>query len=122
MAYGLKLNEIMHSTLHDLSFYDDAYAKQREIMDENMYIMGVYNFNAFSTALHNFSMIFDSKGNVRPQQYIEKPFLQKAKEKPLEEMTDEELDIEIYKAIQKEQQYMNRSKLPPTIVAKRAVV
>ena len=109
----------MHSTLYMLSFYDDAYKLKREIMDENMYLMGVYNYHALSVALHNFSAIFDDKNKVKPEKFLDKPFLQKAKEKPLEEMTDEELDIEIYKAIQTEQQYMNRSKLPPTIVARR---
>ena len=109
----------MHSTLYALSFYDDAYKLKREIIDENMYLMGVYNFHAMTIALHNFSAIFDSKSKVKRENYLDMPFLQKAKEKPLEEMTDEELDIEIFKAIQKEQQYMNRSKLPPTIIAKK---
>ena len=109
----------MHSTLYKLSFYDDAYKLKREVMDENMYLMGVYNFRAFTTALHNFSIIFDKKGQMKIENYLEKPLLQKAKEKPLDEMTDDELDEEIYKAIQKEQQYMNRSKLPPTIIARK---
>ena len=108
----------MHSTLVKLSLYDDAHALKQRMIDEYLYMMGCYNFRALDTAFHNFSLGFDTKHNHEPKGYLEKPFMHKEDiKKPLEEMTDEELDEEIMKAIQMEQQYMNRSKLPPTKIA-----
>lgn len=109
----------MHLTLYKLSFYDTAFIQKRETMDEMLYMMGCYNFKALSVALHNFSLGFNPKNVKPPMDYLEKPFLcRETIRKDLDDMTDEELDAEIRKAIEIEQQYMNRSKLPPTKIAK----
>ena len=100
-----------------LSLYDDAHDLKKKMIDEYMYIMGSYNFNALSVALYNFGIGMDSKHSHQPKSYLDKPFMYEKKE--LEDMNDAELDAEIRKAIQTEQQYMNRSKLPPTIIARR---
>ena len=105
-------------TLYQLSFYDTAFNQKRESIDEMLYMMGCYNFRAFSTALHNFALGFNSKTVKPPMDYLDKPFLCKEPmKKDLDDMTDEELDAEIRKAIEIEQQYMNRSTLPPTKIA-----
>jgi len=90
---------------------------KKKMIDEYMYMMASYNFNALTIALYNFGLGFDAKHSRQPKNFLDKPFLYV--EKKLEDMTDEELDVEIRKAIQAEQQYMNRSKLPPTIIARR---
>ena len=120
MAIGVPLNEIKHSTLNTLKLYDDAYSVKKEILDEQMYIMSCYTYKALETSLHNFGLIFDSKHRDKPIDFLDKPFLRKETvKKPLEEMTDVELDAEIQKAIMMEQEYMNKSRLPKTKISKR---
>lgn len=114
---GLSLNEIKHSTLSNLSLYDMAFEIKKKQIDEQMYIMGAYNFRALTASLHNALMGFDSKHTHKPINYLEKPFTQADKE--IEDMTDEEYDREVRKAIEIEQQYMNSSKLPVTVIARK---
>lgn len=115
----MPLKEIKHSTLNALKLYDDAYLLKKEILDEQMYIMGCYTYHALETSLHNFGLIFDSKHTNHRIDYLDKPFLKKEVKKDLDEMTDEELDAEIQKAIMAEQEYMNKSKLPKTRISRR---
>lgn len=83
-----------------------------------MYLMACYTYSALETALHNFGLIFDSKHRGKRIAFMDKPFMYKDENKKnLEDMTDEELDREIMKAIEVEQQIMNTSKLKPTKVA-----
>lgn len=114
---GLSLKEIKHSTLSDLSLYSKSYELMKKKKDEDMYLMAVYTYNALETALHNFGLIFDTKHKGHRIPFMDKPLLSKSEEKKLEDMTDEELDIEIKKAIKVEQQYMNRTTLKPTKIA-----
>ena len=114
---GLSYNEIVHSTLCKLSVYEEAHKIKKKMIDEQMYVMGCYNFEALTVALYNFGLGLSGKTSKQPKKYLDKPYL--CEQKDIEEMTDTELDAEIRKAIQTEQQYMNRSKLPPTIIARR---
>lgn len=90
------------------------------MIDEISYLMGCYNYAALETGLHNFGLGF-SKNRGQKLSYLERPFMQKEQVKDIDEMDDEELEYEIRKAIELEQQYMNRSKLPPTKIAELAV-
>lgn len=120
MAIGVSFNEIYHSTLNQLKLHDDAYELKQKILDEQMYIMSCYTYKALETALHNFGLIFDTKHKGKPIDFLDKPFLHKEPvKKALEDMTDEELDAEIQKAIMVEQEYMNKSKLPRTRISRR---
>lgn len=119
---GIPLKEIKHSTLSNLYLYSDAYELKKRKNDEDMYIMACYTYNALETALHNFGLIFDTKHRGKRIEFIDKPFMYKGEEKKeLEDMTEEELDREIMKAIEVEQQIMNRTTLKPTkiIISRR---
>lgn len=110
----------MHSTLAELSVYDDAYNLKRKIIDEQSYMIGVYVYKALDVALYNFGIGLNPKSKLKPKDYLKKPFMvDEEVEKQLEDMTDEELDAEIQKAIMIEQEYMNKSKLPKTRIARR---
>ena len=107
----------MHSTLFKLSFYDKAYELQIKRQDEMMYMNSIYTFKALQTALYNFGLGLSGKNTKSPMNYLDKPLMYHEKE--LSEMTDEEYDIAVMKAIEIEQQYMNRSKLPATVIARK---
>lgn len=114
---GLKYDEIMHSTWFKLSFYDKAYELQIKRNDEIMYMNSVYTFKALQIALYNFGLGMSGKNTKSPMNYLDKPFMYH--EKDLSEMTDEEYDMALMKAIEIEQQYMNRSTLPATVIARK---
>lgn len=107
----------MHSTLFKLSFYDKAYELQIKRQDEMMYLNSIYTFKALQTSLYNFGLGLSGKNNKSPKDYLDKPLMYHEKE--LSEMTDEEYDIALIKAIEIEQQYMNKSKLPATVIARK---
>lgn len=100
----------MHSTLIKLSLYDDAYALKSKMMDEQMYISSVYTYRAFTTALQNFAMCLNPKNHHEPIKYLEKPFLSMERKKNIEEMTEEELNREIEKAIMAEEMWIKAEK------------
>ena len=99
----------MHSTLVKLSFYDDAYKLQVKMMDEQMYLASCYTFRALTTALYNFGLGFDPKHKNKPQEYLKKPFM--AEEKTLDNMTDDELNREMQKAIMAEEMWKCAEKI-----------
>lgn len=100
----------MHLTLNKLSFYDEAYKLKVKMQDEQMYIAGCYTFKALTTALHNFSLGFDTKHNHKPLEYLDKPFLSQTIKKNLDEMSEEELNKEIEKAIMAEEMWIKAEK------------
>lgn len=109
----------MHSTLYELHLYDKGHDLKRKMIDEISYMMGVYNYNGLQTALHNFGLAFDTKHKSKHIDYLDKPFLYKDPvKKSLSEMTDEEIDVEIQKAILVEKEFMKNSRKPVTKYAK----
>lgn len=105
---GLSYEKIMHSTLYKLSFYDDAFELQVKKKDEEMYMLGCYFYEAITTALTNFSYGMDTKHTHKPLKYREKPYL--AENKTLDDMTEEELNREIQKAIMAEEMWIKAEK------------
>lgn len=93
-------------TLNKLSFYDEAHKIRLKMQDELMYISGCYTFKALSTALHNFSLGFDTKHSHKPIEYLDKPFTAQEIKKSLDEMTEEEINKEIEKAIMAEEMWI----------------
>lgn len=50
-----------------------AHELRNEMDSQRMWMQGVYNFEAFSTALSNFSQVFDSKHKRKPTPYRNEP-------------------------------------------------
>ena len=107
----------MHYTLSDLSYYDKAYEIKKKMVDEQNYMMGVYNYKALETAFYNFSLGFDTKHKKKKAMpYLKQPFLYKEEEK---EMTEEEIQEAIQKEIFKEEMWIRNSRLkglPETVI------
>ena len=78
--------------------------------DEQMYIASCYTFKALETALHNFSLGFDTKHNHKPIKYLERPFMSQEDKRDLDEMTEEEINREIEKAIMAEEMWIKAEK------------
>lgn len=51
--------------------YAKAFNIQKEQENERLWLQGLYNFNAFSTAISN---IHFGKGDFKPNRYLSKPF------------------------------------------------
>ena len=51
--------------------YKKAHALRNQQLSEQMWLQGLYNFHAFSTALSN--LHFDSKKNHKVNKYMEEP-------------------------------------------------
>jgi hypothetical protein len=100
----------MHLTLNKLSFYDDAHKLKVKMQDEQMYIASCYTYRALSTAFHNFSLGFDTKHSHKPMDYLDKPFMAQNIKKDLDDMTEEELNKEIEKAIMAEEMWIASEK------------
>lgn len=76
MTIGVPLKEIKHSTLSDLSLYDDAYKQKREMIDEIMWMNGMYTLEAIRVVV---SGIFAKQGQAA-QQYRDKPIMTEYRE------------------------------------------
>lgn len=86
----MPLKEIKHSTLSDLSLYDDAYMQKREMIDEMMWTNGMYTMQAIRVIV---SGIFAKQGQI-PEEYMEKPMLLQYRENN-RELTEEEKQEQI---------------------------
>lgn len=52
--------------------FREAHKMRTEMRNQELWLQGLYNFQAFSTALGNFSQAF-SKHKNKPQRYLEEP-------------------------------------------------
>ena len=77
MSIGVPLKEIKHSTLSDLSFYDEAYIQKREMIDEMMWMNGMYTMEAIKIVV---SGMFAKQGQT-PEKYMERPMLMEYRER-----------------------------------------
>lgn len=77
------MDEIKHSTLSNLRFYDDAYKIKRRMADELSYFSGIYTYEAVAIAVGN---AFRGKGS-KAIDYRKKPILEEIEEQnnPLSE-------------------------------------
>lgn len=92
LAIGVSRKEFYHSTLANLRDFDDAYKLRRKIEDERDYLVGVYAYEAVSTAIAN---AFRQKG-AKLIEYRDKPILVEIEEREhLKHLTDEEKQVHI---------------------------
>ncbi len=91
MAYGMTYDEFWYGNPERYIAYRKAHELDIRRRNEEMWLQGLYNFSAFSTALSNIH--FDGKQH-QPNKYLEKPI-------ELFEKTEEEKKIEAEKAKQK---------------------
>lgn len=103
-GYGVSAGDIKWSCPKDLEPYIEAYKLEEKKKDENNWMLGLYIQSAVSVAVeHNLA------GKKAKSKYLEKPLLQEAEDKN-REITPEEMDREIQKAILMERQWISRLK------------
>lgn len=91
IAIGCTKQEFLHSTPRMLKVYDKAFQKKQEIIDERMYIQGLYVFKAFSVVIDHFGAGLSGKKNCTSE-YFEMPLLQDKKRRNADgTFTEEEL-------------------------------
>lgn len=91
MTIGVSREEFYHSTLVELHDFDEIYKRRRLIEDEKALFMGIYTYEAVSTALIN---AFRGKGK-KPYEYRKVGILSELEEnnRPLtEEEVKEQTD------------------------------
>lgn len=69
MTMGVPYEVFWHGDYCQLKYYERVYLRKRKIQNENMWMMGMYNYNAHSTTLAN---AFKDKGKPTSN-YLEKP-------------------------------------------------
>ena len=100
MAYGMTYDEFWKGNPKMVIAYRKAHELDIKRRNEEMWLQGLYNFHAFSTALSN--LHFDGKHH-KPNKYIEKPI-------DLFEKTEDEKQNEAEIARQKVIDSLNRFK------------
>lgn len=70
MLIGVSYDEFWHGDYTRLKFYIEAHNLRRQKQSEEMWLQGLYFFNALSTALSNLNL--DGKRR-KPNKYIEEP-------------------------------------------------
>lgn len=69
MSIGVPYEEFWYGDYCKLKYYEEVYMRQRKIRNEEMWMMGVYNFAAHQTVIGN---AFRGKGH-KAQEYMTKP-------------------------------------------------
>ena len=69
MSVGVPYDVFWYGDYCCLKYYEEAYMNRRKIQNENMWLMGMYNYSAHSTTLAN---AFRGKGQ-QAQEYMKKP-------------------------------------------------
>ena len=100
MACGMTYDEFWNCNPERYIAYRKAHELDIKRRNEEMWLQGLYNFTAFSTALSNIHL--DGKQH-KPNKYLEKPI-------ELFEKTEEEKKIEAEKAKQKVIAQLNQFK------------
>lgn len=70
------MQQINHSTLRELHYFDEGYKIKRMMDDEKAYLDGYYTYEAVAIAVGN---AFRGKGQ-KPMEYRKKPILQEIEE------------------------------------------
>lgn len=83
MSIGVPYDVFWHGDYCCLKYYEAVYMKKRKIHNEEMWMMGMYNYVAHATTLSN---AFKSKGQ-NPSEYLKQPmdFFPKTEEEEKEE-------------------------------------
>lgn len=78
LAMGMTKDEFLNSTPYELESYQKAYQIKREIADEQAWLQGRYNLEAFMVALAHFSS--GLSGKKSDAEFMKKPLMQMHKE------------------------------------------
>lgn len=70
------MEEVQHSTLTKLRYYDESYKLKRKMIDEVSYVSGIYTYEAVAIAVSN---SFSGKGH-KPLEYRKKPIMEEMDE------------------------------------------
>lgn len=88
MSYGMTYDEFWHSDAYRAAFYREAHKLKIRQKDEELWIQGMYIYEAFcdvSPILHAFS-----KKGTKPLPYAEKPYMSSAPSLKTKEENDKE--------------------------------
>lgn len=85
---GLTKDEFLHSTPYELEAYEKAYQIKREIADEQAWLQGRYNLEAFMVAFSHFSCGLSGKRS--DAKFMEQPLMQAHKKLNTTEGTSNE--------------------------------
>ena len=94
MSIGCGKEEFWESCPVDIVCYQDAEILREKRSDRERWHMGMYNLNAFSTAL---SMALNGKKSKAS--YMDKPLLEQSQDVPDEELTEEQIKQERQKLL-----------------------
>ena len=86
IAIGIDMKLFWTLNPRTLDIHFEAYKLQKRMQDEYAWLHGAYVFDAFTTALANFTR----KKNKKPIPYRDKPLLQDAELKSVGGLSDEE--------------------------------
>lgn len=70
MSIGVPYDEFWHGDYTKLKFYDEEYRLKLEMRNHELWLQGMYFYDALCVALHN---AFPKKGE-QPKKYPEKPY------------------------------------------------
>lgn len=79
LAIGVSYETFWHLTPKKLNSFYEAYKIKQKMIDEEMWMMGMYIHNAFETVMENFAA--GLSGKKGKSKYIQKPILQEMSEK-----------------------------------------
>lgn len=97
MAMGMSCDEYWNGDPALAKYYREAYNLERQRKSEEMWLQGLYIYDAVSVALKNAL----SKKGTRPQKYMEEPLR-------ITPLTPEEKEIKAEKERQKTIEYFNK--------------
>ena len=84
MALGVGVDEFWHGDYTNLRFYVDAHELYREQKNQEMYMQGLYNYQAFQAVIGMFSWGLGGKKGAKPEPYRDSPFAITEREKEAE--------------------------------------
>ena len=73
MSMGMPYNDYWYGKPEIVKYYRDLHIYRQREFNENAWLQGAYNYNAFSAALENVMYSFSKKGS-KPKGYIQKAF------------------------------------------------
>ena len=96
MAIGVPYDEFWHGDYTKLKYYEQAYKIEVKLKNQDLWLQGMYFYDAVSTALHN---VFAGRGKP-PKNYTDKPYR-------LFELSEEEKEQEKKEMVKKFRDQLN---------------
>lgn len=76
--------EYWHGDPYLVKFYREANELRREVINQDMWLQGLYNYNAFNAVMETFSYGLSGKKGSRPKGYMQYPIAITEREKEAE--------------------------------------